>query len=165
MKEVPILSFVGRSGSGKTTLLEKLIPELKRRGYRVAVIKHHPEAGLETDFEGKDTWRMAHAGADQVILAAPDQIVHRKLLRHEIDLKEIAATIQDVDLILTEGYKRENAPKVEISRGREALPLLSPAKELLGVVSDLQLDLTVPLFDLDDVIGLANLIESQFPLD
>ena len=165
MKKVPIISFVGRSGSGKTTLLEKLIPELNRRGYRVAVIKHHPDPGLETDSEGKDTWRMACAGADQVILAAPDQIVHWKFTQRENSLREIAATLQDVNLILTEGYKREDAPKIEISRGKESLPLLSLPEELVAAVSDRQLDLPIPLFGLDDVVGLADLIETEFPLD
>jgi molybdopterin-guanine dinucleotide biosynthesis protein MobB len=129
------------------------------------VIKHHPEPGLETDFEGKDTWRMVQAGADQVVLAAPDQIVHRKLTPYEHSLREIAAAIKDVDLILTEGYKREDAPKIEISRGTEKLPLLSPFEQLVGVATDQQLDLSVPQYGLDDAIGLANLIESKFPLD
>ena len=51
MKKIPIVSIVGYSGSGKTTLVEKMIPELKRRGWRVATIKHNRH-GFEIDHEG-----------------------------------------------------------------------------------------------------------------
>ncbi len=58
---IPIVSFVGKSNSDKTTLLEKVVRELKLRGYRVAVIKHtHHE--LDIDQSGKDSWRLAQAG-------------------------------------------------------------------------------------------------------
>ena len=66
-KPIPIVSVVGRSGAGRTTLLEKLIPELKQRGYRVATIKHHAHPGFEIDQPGKDTWRHANAGSEQVV--------------------------------------------------------------------------------------------------
>lgn len=75
---IPIICVVGRSKSGKTTLLEKLIPELKRRGYRVATIKHHSHPGFEIDVPGKDTWRHAQAGSDHVIISAPDKVADRK---------------------------------------------------------------------------------------
>jgi len=37
---IPIISVVGKSDSGKTTLIERIIPELTKRGYRVATVKH-----------------------------------------------------------------------------------------------------------------------------
>ncbi|MCU0489929.1 MAG: molybdopterin-guanine dinucleotide biosynthesis protein B, partial [Anaerolineales bacterium] len=70
----PILSIIGKSNSGKTTLLEKLIPELRQRGYRVATIKHHAHAGFEIDQPGKDTWRHAQAGSQVVVITAPDKL-------------------------------------------------------------------------------------------
>ena len=53
---IPIVSIVGKSDSGKTTLIEKLLPELTRRGYRIATVKHDVH-GFEVDREGKDSWR------------------------------------------------------------------------------------------------------------
>ncbi len=67
---VPIVSIVGTSGSGKTTLLEKLIPELKRRGYRIGTIKH-AQHGFSLGAKGKDSRRHREAGADTVIVSAP----------------------------------------------------------------------------------------------
>jgi molybdopterin-guanine dinucleotide biosynthesis protein MobB len=161
MTDIPVLSIVGASGSGKTTVLEQLIRELVRRGYRIAVIKHHPYPGLIADAPGKDTWRLARAGAEQVTLAAPDQEIHRRRLTGERSLEEIAADIQDVDLILTEGYKRGNAPKVEVNRRAHHPTLVSPPDELLAILSDQRFDLPVPQLSLHEIVELANLIEAH----
>lgn len=158
----PILSVVGHSGSGKTTLLEKLVRELKRRRYRLAVIKHHHQPGLQFDTPGKDTWRFAQAGADHVILAGPDQIVHVHSLSQEPSLQAVASTIQDVDLILTEGYKHGTAPKIEVVREKTGLSLISDAQDLVAVAADRSLEVDVPQFDLNDVTGLANCVQSRF---
>ena len=155
----PIVCVVGRSKAGKTTLLEKLIPELKRRGYRVATVKHHSHPGFEIDHPGKDTWRHARAGSDHVVIAAPDKMASIQTLRRELTLDEVAATIHDADIILTEGYRRSPKPKIEVVRAaRSTQPLCTP-NELLALVSDVPPPFEVPHFGLDDMTGLANLLE------
>ncbi len=161
-RAVPILSIVGYSGSGKTTLLEKLIKELKRRGYRLAVIKHHHHRGLRLDEPGKDTWRFAQAGADHIVLAGPDRAAHLYTFEEEPALEELASGIQDVDLILTEGYKHADAPKIEIVRGQIKPDLISEPNDLVAVVSDQHLDLAVPQIELNDVGQLADFIQDRF---
>lgn len=159
---IPIVSVVGRSKVGKTTLLEKLIPELKRRGYRVATIKHHVHPGLEVDRPGKDTWRHAQAGSDHVLIAAPDKVASIRRVARELTLDEVAATVRDVDIVLTEGYKRAGKPQVEVVRAaRSRTPICEPER-LVAVVSDVELSLGVPLFGLEDVAGLADLLEGRF---
>jgi molybdopterin-guanine dinucleotide biosynthesis protein B len=160
-QRIPALSVVGKSDSGKTTLLEKLIPELKRRGYRVAVIKHDVH-GFSIDIPGKDSWRLQQAGADQVLIAAPDKLAHIRRLERELPLEEILAGISGVDLILTEGYKRGPLPKIEVSRRERSQELLCAEEELFAIVSDQRFPLAVPQFDLDDAAGLADLIEARF---
>jgi molybdopterin-guanine dinucleotide biosynthesis protein B len=163
MSTTPILCIVGRSGSGKTTLLEKLIPELKRRGYRVATVKHHVHPGFEIDQPGKDSWRHAQAGSDHVVLAARDKVASIRLLDRELTLDEIAATIPGVDIILAEGYKWEAKPKIEVLRAARSSELVSRPEDLLAVVSDLASPVgDVSRFELDDVPGLADLIEIHF---
>jgi molybdopterin-guanine dinucleotide biosynthesis protein MobB len=159
---IPTLSIVGTSGSGKTTLLENLIPELKRRGYRIAVIKHHPQPGLELDVPGKDTWRLARTGADHVAIATPDQVMHRRRLGKEPTLEEVVADIHDVDLILTEGYKGEDMPKIEVNRAKDHPVLLCKPEELVALVSDRQFKVSVPRFSPEDVQELADLIEARY---
>ncbi len=161
-RTTPIISVVGHSGSGKTTLLEKLIRELKQRGYRLAVIKHHHHRGLQFDKPGKDSWRFAQAGADHVILAGPDQAAHLRTFAREPTLEEIASNIRDVDLILTEGYKHADAPKIEISRGQNTPTLISDPGDLVAIASEHLFDLDVPHFELDDVSRLADFIETRF---
>jgi molybdopterin-guanine dinucleotide biosynthesis protein MobB len=200
---IPVISIVGRSNSGKTTLLEKLISELKQRGYRVAAVKHHYHAGFTFDVPGKDSYRFAQAGADHVAVAGPDRVVHVRRWEREPSLAEVVADIRDVDLILTEGYKRERAPKIEVWRrgqgdaasltgtrgrrfayrdretrgqgeeeagggkqeGRESGGgLLCEVEELVAIASDRRFDVDVVQFDLDDVAGLADLVEARFLL-
>ncbi len=160
---IPIVSIVGKSNSGKTTLLEKLIPELRRRGYRVGVVKHHAHADFEFDVPGKDTWRMAQAGAAAVAIAAPGKIGLVRRVERELSLDEVAALLADgVDIVLTEGYKWAGKPKIEVSRAERSTALICEPSELLAVAADHPLDLPVPQFGLDDIIGLADLIERRF---
>lgn len=161
-KAPPIISVVGRSDVGKTTLLEKLIPELKRRGYRVATVKHHAHPGFDIDQPGKDTWRHAEAGSDHVVIAAPDKVASIRRVDREPTLDEIAATIRDVDIILTEGYKRAGKPKIEVVRSARSTEVICTAEELIALATDVRLELDVPQYDLDDAAGLVDLIQDRF---
>ncbi len=143
-------------------MLEKLIAELKRRGYRVATIKHHSHGDFNFDLPGKDTWRHAQAGADQVVIASPTRLAHVRRLEHELSLDEIAASITGVDLILTEGFKRSDKPKIEVSRRARSNDLICRPEELIAIVADQPFDVGVPQFGLDDVAGLVNSLEEKF---
>jgi molybdopterin-guanine dinucleotide biosynthesis protein MobB len=158
---IPLLSFVGKSGVGKTTLIEKLVAELKRRGYRIAVVKHHAHT-TPIDGRGKDSWRFAEAGASLAVVSSPVEIARFERVTRELTLNEIAAQINGVDLILTEGFKREAAPKIEVSRTALGADLVARADELIAVVSDHPITLNLPRFDLDDAAGIAALIEGKF---
>ena len=158
---IPILSVIGKSGSGKTTLLEKLIPELKRRGYHLATVKHHSHPGFEIDQPGKDTWRHARAGSDNVVIAAPDKLACIRSLERELSLDEIATGIKDVDIILTEGYKRAGKPALEVVRKENGLELICDSQQLFAIASDTPLEVGVPCFDLEDIVGIVDLIEAR----
>ncbi len=158
---LPIVSIVGKSGAGKTTLLEKMIGELKRRGYRVATVKHDTH-GFEIDQPGKDSWRHAQAGSDSVVISSPNRLALIKRLDKEMALDEIAALLLDVDIILTEGYKRGDKPKIEVSRREKGSELLCTEEELVAIVTDHPFDLNVPQFDLDDTAGIVDLVEESF---
>ena len=159
----PIVSFVGKSTVGKTTLLERLLSELKGRGYRLAAIKH-VERDFELDQQGKDSWRLARAGSDMVAISSPQKVAFIRSVERDSTLEELSRFIGgDVDLVLTEGFKKGNAPKIEIHR-RELGELLCPPHQLLAIVSDEPLDLAVPQYSPDDTKGLADLIEQRFLL-
>ena len=158
---IPVVSVVGHSGSGKTTLLEKLVRELKQRGYRLAVIKHHHHRGLQFDTPGKDSYRFVQAGVDHVVLAGPDSAVHIRRFEEEPPVEALLPVIQDVDLILTEGYKHADTLKIEVNRFDTQAPLISDRDSLIAVASDQHLDVDVPQFDLEDAAGLATFIETH----
>ncbi|MBT9168646.1 MAG: Molybdopterin-guanine dinucleotide biosynthesis adapter protein [Syntrophomonadaceae bacterium] len=161
---IPIVSIVGKSDSGKTTLICGLLPELKRRGYRVATIKHDVH-GFEIDKPGKDTWKHSQAGADIVVISSPVKIALLEKVDEELTLDEIMGRISNVDIIVSEGYKRNNKPKIEVFRSTvHEAPLCTCEDNLLALVSDIVLDLGVPVFSLNDYTGIADLIEHRFLL-
>lgn len=157
----PIVSVIGKSKSGKTTLIEKLIKELKSRGYRVATIKHAPQ-GVSFDEPDKDSWRHLQAGSETTIISSPDKIVLIKPVAQEPALDEVARLLgEDCDIILTEGFKQGNAPKIEVHR-KEAGPLLKDIRKLIAIVTDEPLETKARQFSPEDVKGLADLLEKGF---
>ena len=159
---VPIVCVVGKSNTGKTTLLEKLIPEITARGYRVGTVKHDVH-GFDMDRPGKDSWRHAQAGAWAVLVSSPDKVALIQRVDHEKSIDELAEMMGDsVDIILTEGFKRSKQLKIEISRSEVNSELLCTEDELIAIVSDVPHPLRVPQFGLDDVKGLADLLEKAY---
>jgi molybdopterin-guanine dinucleotide biosynthesis protein B len=160
---VPILCFVGRSNSGKTTLIERLIPELVRAGYKVATVKHAGH-GFDLDTEGKDSWRHKRAGASSVVVLSKGSMAMFADVSDQMKVEEVRDRFLDdtYDLIIAEGWKNEGYPKIVIVR--EQIGEIPVSTEgLLAVVSDKPVDLSVPLFGLDDVASVAALIMKQFP--
>jgi molybdopterin-guanine dinucleotide biosynthesis protein B len=154
-----IISIVGKSSAGKTTLLEKLIVELKQRGYKVAIVKHsHHKDDLDTS--AKDTWRFTKAGS---ALSAINSLDHLAIYRHIdsfFDPQEISNFILwDYDIMLTEGFKGSDYPKIEVHRSEQGKELLTDPEHLLAVVTDEPLDIDVPQFSRDNVAGIAGIIE------
>ena len=156
----PVISVVGRSNVGKTTLVVKLIAELKRRGYRVATVKHDVH-GFEIDTPGKDSWRHAEAGSDIVFIASAQRLAMIRRLDRELTIDEITGMARDVDILITEGYKRGDKLKIEVSRKEKGQTLLCEASELLAIASDQPFDLNVPQFDLDDPVSIVDLLEKE----
>ena len=156
----PVIAIVGKSGSGKTVLIEKLIAELKSRGYRVATIKHTHQT-VDMDLPGKDTWRFSQAGSDAAVIASPSLITVFKNISGETGLEEaVRALGQGYDIILAEGFKSSKAPKIEVHDGDGAPPLFKE-NELCAIVSDEKLDFNIPRFKRDDIVGISDFIEKE----
>ena len=157
----PIISIVGKSESGKTTLIEKIIPELKKRGYKIGTIKHAYH-GFDIDQKGKDSWRHKKAGADMTLVASPGKIAIIKDENSE-SLASLEKYFNDMDLVIVEGYKKENKPKIEIFRSaRHRKPLFQGDDNLIAFVTDTDVDLKVPKFGLKDIEKLVDLIEKKY---
>ena len=153
------------SGTGKTTLLEKVIAELKGRGYRVGVIKHDAHR-FDIDHPGKDSHRLTAAGADTMLISSPEKLAVVKKHAESPPIEELIATyFSDVDLILTEGFKKSGLPKIEVHRAERSPTLLCRGEQhdpsLLAVASDEPLDLDVPVLDLNNPKQVADFVEKH----
>ena len=156
-----IVSIIGISKSGKTTLIEKLVRELKSRGYRVATIKHAPQ-GATFDEPDKDSWRHLQAGSEATIISSKDKVVLIKPVSSDITLDEIGRLLgEDYDIILAEGFKQDKAPKIEVHR-KEVGPPLSDIKRLIAIATDEPLETKTRQFSLDDTNGLVDFVEEGF---
>lgn len=160
------VSFVARSGTGKTTLLEKVIAELKGRGWRVGAIKHDAHH-FDFDHPGKDSHRLTAAGADTMLISSPEKLALVKKHDASPPLADLLSTcFGDVDIVLTEGYKMGDLPKIEVHRKERSSTLLCRGDEydptLIAVASDEPLALDVPVFDINDATGIACFIAEKF---
>lgn len=159
---IPIVAVVGKSNSGKTTLIEKLIPELNKRGYRVATVKHHTHA-LEIDTPGKDSWRHKQAGALTTFISTPGALGMVHSADGDMTPEEIRDRfIDDADLVLAEGFKLLSVPKIEVFRKSvHAEPVSEGDANLLAIASDREIDIGAPCCALDDIAQLVDIIEQQ----
>ncbi|MEM5819224.1 MAG: molybdopterin-guanine dinucleotide biosynthesis protein B, partial [Desulfitobacterium hafniense] len=141
----------------------KLLAEAKRRGWRVAAVKHDVH-GFEMDKPGKDTWRFAQAGADVVVISSPEKMAMIEKVQEERTLEQVLERIRDVDLIFTEGYKHGNQPRIEVFRSEVHQELLSKPEQLLAIASDVRFELGVPCFGLDDAQGICDFLANRYGL-
>lgn len=155
----PIITFVGKSGTGKTTFLEQLIPELKGRGLRLAVLKHDAHH-FEMDKPGKDTYRFSAAGADVVTISNREKFALIEQPKEELTVADIVSRLPQVDIVLTEGYKKSSYPKIEIHRAALQRPLIASPQELLAIMTDEPVDSPAKQLSLTDIAGCADLIQA-----
>ncbi|MDX1573390.1 MAG: molybdenum cofactor guanylyltransferase MobA [Methylophaga sp.] len=163
---LPMLGISAFSGTGKTTLLTKLLPQLRAKGLRVAVIKHAHHR-FDIDKPGKDSYQIREAGASQVVVASKNLLALMQTplaQREEPQLAECLARLDydALDLVLVEGFKQTNFAKLELHRPSLGKPLLADEDpHIIALATDapvnINRDLTV--LDLNDVGKIAEFIE------
>jgi len=165
-KKIPIIAFVGRHNSGKTTFITKLIKLLKEEGYKVVAIKHDPKGKAEIDKEGKDSYKMFQAGADQVILVSPERVFSQTRDKEENPLNIIKKYVVDnPDIIILEGFKWfKGFDKYEVIRKEENRDLiLKNDPELKGVISDYPIDFK-PRFDINNPKEFLEFLKEKYKI-
>jgi molybdopterin-guanine dinucleotide biosynthesis protein B len=161
----PLLSVTGKKNSGKTTLVVRLAAALTSRGVRVMTIKHGSHT-FNMDPVNTDTYRHYHEGAaERVAMISPDKFALVAHWEQPLTPQEVAERyMADADLVLCEGFKATDLPKVEIfRRAAHAEPLYDPAlpnaASWQAMVSDVvQGDVPFPVFRLDDAGWLDQLV-------
>jgi len=157
-----IFAFVGNSNTGKTHLITNLVPELKQRGYSVAVIKHCAH-GFELDKDGKDSSSFIEEGADAVAMASPERLATLNRYQDQSKPESIAVKHFDrPDIVLVEGFKGDKTiTKIEVLKKGISGDIEIPTEELFAVVSDFGVDTDKPVFKPDQIDQIADLIQGS----
>lgn len=166
MTAPPLIGIAGLKNAGKTTLAEHLIGELTRRRLIVSSVKHAHHS-VEVDQEGRDTWRHREAGAHEVALVTPKRVAIMHELRGdpEPSLFDVVDRLGPADIVVVEGFKAVDFPKIEVRRTGVA-ELGSAAAGVIAIASDAPIaNATLPVLPLDDVAGIADFIIDRFALE
>lgn len=161
-----IYGIVGWKNAGKTGLMERLVTEITSRDFSVSTIKH-AHHNFDVDQPGKDSFRHRQAGATEVLLASANRfaLMHELRGAEEPSLEDLLARLSPVDLVLVEGYKRDQHPKVEAYRSETGNPLIAREDETVkAIASNIEMDLDRPTFDLNDTAAIADFILSEVGL-
>jgi molybdopterin-guanine dinucleotide biosynthesis adapter protein len=161
MNSARVLGIAGWSGSGKTTLITKLIPLLAGRGVRVATLKHAHHA-FDVDQPGKDSYEHRKAGACEVIVSS----ARRWVQMHEVGdgpeatLAQLLARLSPCDLVLVEGFKTGQHPKMEVFRHAVGKTPLHPEDpRIIAIASDQDFPgIDIPRVDINDIEAIAEMV-------
>ena len=166
--KIPVLGFAAYSGTGKTTLLKQLLPLLRKRGLRVGMIKHaHHDFDIDTP--GKDSYELRKAGANEMLIASSKRWA--LMVETEADgdpvLQQMLNRLDqaNLDLVLVEGFKHEEFPKIELHRPSVGKPLIFPEdRNIIAVATDGKLSqpTDLPLLDLNDIPAMAGFVVTGF---
>ncbi|NKN36617.1 molybdopterin-guanine dinucleotide biosynthesis protein B [Agrobacterium sp. a22-2] len=162
MTKPRIFGISGWKNSGKTGLAVRLVEEFTRRGYKISTIKH-AHHDFDIDKVGADSYRHREAGAHEVTIVSGTRyaIMHELRGAPEPAFEDILARLALCDLVLIEGYKREPVPKIEARRLASANrePLAPTDPHIVAIAADHPVsDTSLPVFDLDDTMAIANFI-------
>jgi molybdopterin-guanine dinucleotide biosynthesis protein B len=149
--------FSGYSNSGKTTVISDLIGIMKKRGLRVAAVKHASH-GYQVDTPGKDSWQHFEAGADRVVLIGPESMTTHQRWTAIPPLREIFEEMTDVDIVLIEGFKQQIHPQILVYRKEGGKETDYPPGDYSAVISDTELPLDIPQFAFNELERAADFI-------
>lgn len=157
--EAKAIAIVGLSNSGKTELICGLLKWFAARKLKVAVLKHSHKQILGD--AGKDTGRYRTAGGQLVALAAPGLLqINRSFSGEPLLAAVLSELAPGVDLILVEGYKTSNLPKIGVV-GPDAPPALPDYPGLVAWVSPMPLATNLPVFPPLHVAEIGRFIQVQ----
>ena len=169
MTSSPVFGVTGWKNSGKTQLVTRLVAELTARGFKVSTVKH-AHHNFDIDRKGADSYRHREAGAHEVALVSGRRwaLMHELRDEDEPPLDAILARLAPCDLVIIEGYKRENHPKIEARRqdATQQTPLSPDDPNILAIASDHPIeDSDLPTFDLNDISAMADFVQSHLGLE
>ena len=167
--QTPVFGITGWKNSGKTTLITGLVAEFSRRGLCVSTVKHAHHA-FDIDHPGRDSFRHREAGAQEVAIVSGNRwaLMHELRDESEPTLTEILPRLSPCDLILIEGFKRHNHPKLEVrlEPAKDQVPVSELDPNIVAIASNQQITgFDRPSFLIDDVTKIADFISNYLQLE
>lgn len=166
--KIPVLGFLAHSGTGKTTLLIKLITILRKKKYRIGMVKHAYH-DFDIDKQGKDSYKLRKAGASKMLIGAKKRwaLMVDADEDQEFSLSEHIMKLQndDLDLILVEGFQLDDIPKIELIRPALGHDFFFPEDEdVIAIATDdpLPIAIDLPILNINDPDAIVAFIQQQF---
>ena len=158
-----VFGITGWKNSGKTTMTERLVTELTKRGWKISTIKH-AHHDFDIDKDGTDSFRHRAAGASEVAIVSDRRwaVIHELREENEPSLEAILARLSPCDLVLVEGYKRNDHLKLEVRRiqARDTTPLSDDDDKIVAIAADHEISQNhLPFFTIDDISAIADFVE------
>jgi molybdopterin-guanine dinucleotide biosynthesis protein B len=157
-----IFGLTGSSNAGKTTLAEELIAWFRFEGYLISTVKH-AHHGFDIDRPGKDSFRMREAGAQEVFLVGDRRwvLMHEYADEDEPSLESLVERLAPCDVVLVEGFRRSDVPKIEVYRPSLGNPPSWPDNPtIVAVAADAPIDCPLPVLDLNRPVEIAQYIHN-----
>ncbi|MDG1234978.1 MAG: molybdopterin-guanine dinucleotide biosynthesis protein B [Amylibacter sp.] len=162
-----VFGITGWKNTGKTGLVERLVTELSFRGFTVSTIKHAHHS-FDVDYQGRDSYRHREAGACEVLLSSGNRwaLMHELRGADEMSLADLLSKLTPVDVVLVEGFKTEGHEKLECHRASTSTMVIGRADDtIIGIASDIELDVELPFFDLNDTKVIADFMLTRLGLE
>ena len=162
-----VFGITGWKNTGKTGLVERLVTELSFRGFTVSTIKHAHHS-FDVDYQGRDSYRHREAGACEVLLSSGNRwaLMHELRGADEMSLADLLAKLTPVDVVLVEGFKTEGHEKLECHRASTSTMVIGRADDtIIAIASDIELDVELPFFDLNETKAIADFMLTRLGLE
>ena len=162
-----VFGITGWKNTGKTGLVERLVTELSFRGFTVSTIKHAHHS-FDVDYQGRDSYRHREAGACEVLLSSGNRwaLMHELRGADEMSLADLLSKLTPVDVVLVEGFKTEGHEKLECHRASTSTMVIGRADDtIIGIASDIELDVELQFFDLNDTKVIADFMLTRLGLE
>ncbi len=154
-----IIGVIGWKNSGKTYYVQEIIKILRKKGYSVASIKHaHHE--FDVDKPKTDSFLHRKAGSQQVIISSSKRWVKITELENstEKNLTELIQQLSTTDIVIVEGFKNDNHPKIEIIKEKSKNYLFNQISNVVALISDIEVDSNIKKFKKNEIDLIVNFI-------
>ena len=119
------IAVIGWKNSGKTTLVSRLVSHLKKKKFKVGVVKHAHHT-FDIDHPNTDSYKIREAGSYKTTIVSEKRLAHiEEKISPEIDIEELIKLNKGCDILIFEGFKKiKKLSKIEVNLTKNNKELL-----------------------------------------